>query len=292
VRDENMLKSTQTKQISRCRVAWALDGPINETEVISTWPGGGNRTSIFQFLLKKDSYSKAGTTVKVPSAISYNDRNTSWGYQISHLEKAIRGVKLLLDEDQDTKYMPSLSSKVLLSKYNTDATQVTTDYLRRLIAHLKFILKRRFGCLSADLRYILSVPAVWSDRAKAKTLKAAMNAGIPGQDVSLISEPEAAAIYALQAIQPSSVKVSLLHLKIMLAISETKKRNNVFIVCDAGGGTVVGIVKSFQSQDEQSKLKLPGSHLLSGQGITTFESRRSYKRHWYVAIYLALIISD
>ncbi|KAH1353396.1 hypothetical protein KXW65_003042 [Aspergillus fumigatus] len=61
----------------------------------------------------------------------------------------------------------------------------------------------------------------WSDKAKDKTLSAAIKASIQPQDVSLISEPEAAALYALRAIQPNSVS-----------------RNDVFIVCDAGGGTV------------------------------------------------------
>ncbi|KAH1964545.1 hypothetical protein KXV80_005890 [Aspergillus fumigatus] len=67
----------------------------------------------------------------------------------------------------------------------------------------------------------------WSDKAKDKTLSAAIKASIQPQDVSLISEPEAAALYALRAIQPNSVS-----------------RNDVFIVCDAGGGTVVRLRQS------------------------------------------------
>jgi hypothetical protein len=58
-----------------------------------------------------------------------------------------------------------------------------------------------------NLRFVLTVPATWSDKAKDKTLSAAIKASIQPQDVSLISEPEAAALYALRAIQPNSVSV-------------------------------------------------------------------------------------
>ncbi|KAH2737389.1 hypothetical protein KXV39_008198 [Aspergillus fumigatus] len=187
-------------------IAWAFDGPDDEIEVISTWPGGGNRTS-----------------PKVPSVLSYDGFNITWGYQVHPFAEAFQGIKLLLDENQEIKYAPSLASKALLKKHKKDAVQVTADYLNRLISHAKSILQRRFDISAHDmnLRFVLTVPATWSDKAKDKTLSAAIKASIQPQDVSLISEPEAAALYALRAIQPNSVS-----------------RNDVFIVCDAGGGTV------------------------------------------------------
>ncbi|KAH2747986.1 hypothetical protein KXW10_007159 [Aspergillus fumigatus] len=187
-------------------IAWAFDGPDDEIEVISTWPGGGNRTS-----------------PKVPSVLSYDGLNINWGYQVHPFAEAFQGIKLLLDESQEIKYAPSLASGALLKKYKKDAVQVTADYLNRLVSHAKSILQRRFdiGPHDMNLRFVLTVPATWSDKAKDKTLSAAIKASIQPQDVSLISEPEAAALYALRAIQPNSVS-----------------RNDVFIVCDAGGGTV------------------------------------------------------
>ncbi|KAH1613864.1 hypothetical protein KXV74_004355 [Aspergillus fumigatus] len=187
-------------------IAWAFDGPDDEIEVISTWPGGGNKTS-----------------PKVPSVLSYDGLNINWGYQVHPFAEAFQGIKLLLDESQEIKYAPSLASGALLKKYKKDAVQVTADYLNRLVSHAKSILQRRFdiGPHDMNLRFVLTVPATWSDKAKDKTLSAAIKASIQPQDVSLISEPEAAALYALRAIQPNSVS-----------------RNDVFIVCDAGGGTV------------------------------------------------------
>ncbi|OAA40481.1 Hsp70 family chaperone [Beauveria brongniartii RCEF 3172] len=70
-------------------------------------------------------------------------------------------------------------------------------------------------------RYILtekSVPAVWSDAAKNATLEAAKAAGI--SPVTLIKEPEAAALYTIQQLDA------------FLAPGDT------IVVCDAGGGTV------------------------------------------------------
>jgi len=64
------------------------------------------------------------------------------------------------------------------------------------------------------------VPAVWSDAAKDATLTAAKLAGM-GPELMMISEPEAAAVYTLQAIQPNYLKVG-----------------DNFVVVDAGGGTV------------------------------------------------------
>lgn len=60
-----------------------------------------------------------------------------------------------------------------------------------------------------DLEYILTVPAVWSDKAKHNTLMAAHQGGIPVGKVKLLSEPEAAAVYAIQTIQPNVIEVRI-----------------------------------------------------------------------------------
>ncbi|OOO07679.1 Heat shock protein 70 [Aspergillus oryzae] len=187
-------------------IAWAPEGSVDELEVISAWPGGGNRTS-----------------VKVPSVISYDGQRTYWGYQVRPFTEAFRGIKLLLDESQETKYTPSLASKVLLGERKTNAVQVMADYLKYLVEYAKSVLRRRFGIAAKDmdLRFTLTVPAVWSDTAKDRTLNAAIQADIRPQDITLVSEPEAAALYTLRSIQSNSMA-----------------QNDVFIVCDAGGGTV------------------------------------------------------
>jgi molecular chaperone DnaK (HSP70) len=145
--------------------------------------------------------------------MSYNHDNLNfqWGYQIGPFEETIRGVKLLLDEHQQNRYSPALASKKILKSIDKDAVEVAGDYLGRIVSHVKEVLKRRFATAfdSMELRYILTVPAVWSDKAKHSTWKAAVCAGISTFNISLISEPEAAALYCLRTIQPNSFAVSL-----------------------------------------------------------------------------------
>lgn len=70
------------------------------------------------------------------------------------------------------------------------------------------------------VEYVLTVPAVWSDKARQMTMEAAVRAGLGlgsvgaggdgGQEgglLRLITEPEGAAEYALRSIQPNSMKV-------------------------------------------------------------------------------------
>jgi molecular chaperone DnaK (HSP70) len=75
------------------------------------------------------------------------------------------------------------------------------------------------------MSYIITVPAIWSDMAKNLTRKAASRAGFPDDKITLITEPEAAALYCAT----NSLEVDLYD-------------GDRFLVCDAGGGTVVCII--------------------------------------------------
>ncbi|KAI2828403.1 hypothetical protein CBS11852_10300 [Aspergillus niger] len=147
-----------------------------------------------------------------------------WGYQTNYLVgDNIRGMKLLLDEPQNPGYVASLIDAGLLKRSRIPAVTLTGMYLTGLVDHTKKILQRRFGRAAEqmEMQYVLTVPAIWSDKAKDATLKAASRAKIPQKDITLVSEPEAAALYCLNAIQPNSIE-----------------NNDVVVVCDAGGGTV------------------------------------------------------
>ncbi|BCS15698.1 hypothetical protein ALUC_70931A [Aspergillus luchuensis] len=147
-----------------------------------------------------------------------------WGYQTNYLVgDNIRGMKLLLDEPRNSGYVASLIDAGLLKRSRIPAVTLTGMYLTGLVDHTKKILQRRFGPAAEqmEMKYVLTVPAIWSDKAKDETLKAASRAKIPQKDITLVSEPEAAALYCLNAIQPNSIE-----------------NNDVVVVCDAGGGTV------------------------------------------------------
>lgn len=117
----------------------------------------------------------------------------------------------------------------MLRSANKTVLDAISDYLGALYAHTIDTLTRRYGqsfMASTPIEWVLTVPAVWSDAAKNATRIAAERAGMAAGKggiggIRLISEPEAAAVYTLRAIQPNSLAVG-----------------DHFVVCDAGGGTV------------------------------------------------------
>ena len=76
--------------------------------------------------------------------------------------------------------------------------------------------------LKRPVDFMLTVPAVWSDKARQMTLEAAVRAGMGVASeagsgsglLKLITEPEGAAEYALRSMQPGMLRVSNQILKI------------------------------------------------------------------------------
>jgi hypothetical protein len=147
-----------------------------------------------------------------------------WGFQLRPDEARLRCLKLFLASDQQfPSFVSSTDMQEQLTKSGKTAATAVSDYLRELFKHAKETLVRRYGeyfVKSTRIEIVLTVPAIWTDAAKEATLDAAMNAGM-GSNIRMISEPEAAAVYTLQAIQPNCLRVG-----------------DNFVVCDAGGGTV------------------------------------------------------
>ncbi|KAI9271822.1 hypothetical protein BDA99DRAFT_557033 [Phascolomyces articulosus] len=111
--------------------------------------------------------------------------------------------------------------------------QAVADYLSALHKHTLDELTRGFAKNYGPdtFRYCLTVPALWSDKAKQLMRQAAIEAGVisrsdPSDRLVLISEPEAAALYC----EETMIDQVQLH------------DNDRFMVCDAGGGTVDLIV--------------------------------------------------
>lgn len=126
--------------------------------------------------------------------------------------EVVCGIKLLLDPTQEIDYRPAVKSKEILAKYDKQPLDAARDYLQLLVNSAKGTLRRRFGNAldSMEIKYVLTVPAVWTDKAKNMTLTAATDAGISALDVTLVSEPEAAALSCLNASQPNTIEVSAL----------------------------------------------------------------------------------
>ncbi|KAF2665782.1 actin-like ATPase domain-containing protein [Microthyrium microscopicum] len=188
-------------------------------------------------ILIKD-WGSGPTSDKVPTVLRYNGSDKiggvlgmKWGFEVKHHERRQEWFKLALDPmiykaencvDMTQSYEHDLADP---PDYSRSATKMCTDYLTALRKQTQKALEKSYGASALRTRqidWVITVPAVWSMKAKADTLKCAQEAGIgAGSKVTIVSEPEAAAAYALQTIEPM-----------------TLKEGHNFVVCDAGGGTV------------------------------------------------------
>ena len=145
------------------------------------------------------------------------------------MEKRHQWFKLGLDPSQQrgTSNLAQLFPDPVAAPpgYAVSAVKMVTDYLTALRRHAEQVLRYKLpssAVQSTPLEFVITVPAVWSDAAQAKTRACAEAAGMgKGSALHIISEPEAAAIYALDAMDPHNIKVG-----------------DTFVLCDAGGGTV------------------------------------------------------
>jgi hypothetical protein len=191
--------------------------------VITAWPG----------------ISAIGDAEKVPSRISYlQSPNTGvvWGNQIkaSHTLPVHALMKLQLDERNRgsnardlrallrflTSGMSDLNLDDILDddepppEYPGKAPEdLVADYLSAVREHAMTELIRCYGeqlFSSLKKELVVTVPAVWSERAKDLTLRAVQNSGWNTDTIGMVTEPEAAAIYTLKymtsGVQKEEVK--------------------------------------------------------------------------------------
>ncbi|KAL9000689.1 MAG: hypothetical protein Q9169_000725 [Polycauliona sp. 2 TL-2023] len=143
--------------------------------------------------------------------------------------------------------------------YERGPEKLVKDYLTALRTHAERVLRNKLpqsALTSIPIEFVITVPAVWSDRAQAATRRCAEQAGMgTGSSLHVISEPEAAAMYALDAMDPHNIKVG-----------------DTFVLCDAGGGTVdlISYKVSALKPSLQIAEAAPGSGSLSG---STFLNR-------------------
>lgn len=182
--------------------------------MVSTWPGGGNsKLNRYHCKCSVTGIEKvSGTSVKVPTVVAFSENRFLRGWQaLASSQEPIRGVKLLLDDNHSHRYNPSLRAKKLLESLRKSPIDISAEYLKKVLEHVDQNLERRFGPAVNEMgkKYVLTVPAVWTDKAKDATMKVAIKAGINVHQLSLLSEPEAAALYTLQVIQPNTIKVCI-----------------------------------------------------------------------------------
>lgn len=198
--------------------------------MIKTWPG----------------QTASGYTEKTPTVLSYkngSDATPIWGARVKPTDESrVAHFKLGLQEDIGSHYAERESEKFtsdsVLGGYLDNCTwehpdlpgktafDFARDYLTCIVNHLrKEALPDRFGEIflrNQQFSYVITVPAIWSNKAKDLTRQAAVGAGIAPRSLTLITEPEASALFCATLCKEVD-----LH------------EGDRFLICDAGGGTVV-----------------------------------------------------
>jgi hypothetical protein len=160
------------------------------------------------------------TSNKVSSDLAYDASGTLyWGFDIPQRDdvRRLRWVKLLLEPEPKLKNLPAqeeiAQSREILREIGRTEIEVAADYLRKFWSHVQqeIILAIGQGAFDfAKKTIVLSVPAVWSHRARKNTHCVAIEAGLSGKNLSLhmVDEPQAAAI-AILSERRQSPKVIL-----------------------------------------------------------------------------------
>lgn len=205
-----------------------LDEIADKVIVVKQWPG----SELFED--------------KTPTIIAYRDgRISAWGGRAKNLDTAskIKYFKLGLQEGAGAHYSANTtdhSSISLLGGFlddhnwrhpelpNKSAVDYTEEFFRQLKRHvLNDVLPRHLSdelLQNEHISYAITVPAIWTDKAKNLTIQAAERAGIPTNGLFIVSEPEAAALFCVITCRG--------------VVFQPGER---FVVCDAGGGTVVPV---------------------------------------------------
>ncbi|KAL1860361.1 hypothetical protein Daus18300_009274 [Diaporthe australafricana] len=195
-------------------IAWAVslgDRP-GDVEVNKRWPN----------ITGYDRFSE-----KVPTKLRrVGNDEIQWGFLVppdAPNAEVLHWFKLRLD---DRASVASLIPENIRALNERKADEVICDYLSLLGSHLRRNLANQLGTVLVDdyeLKYVLTVPAIWSERATERTKRAFQDAMElrAARDITVISEPEAAAI-------------SVLHRAEALIVDE----GECFMILDAGGGTV------------------------------------------------------
>ncbi|KAM0263306.1 hypothetical protein ACHAPA_008797 [Fusarium lateritium] len=200
--------------------------------LITSWPGSGREEG------------------KTPTELYYEDGKISWGFEIDSDTDPIKWFKLLLlrEEDLSPELRSSeflLRARKMMRENEKTATELISDYLRKIWKHtLETINKDRGAAVEAlQFHVVITVPAIWKDYARQYMTEAANKAGILDRRtagktrLTFAPEPEAAALSTL------------------CETGRGVKPGEVYLVCDAGGGTVdlisykIGSVNPIQMEE-------------------------------------------
>jgi molecular chaperone DnaK (HSP70) len=192
-----------------------------------------------------DGSMEGASSEEVPTELAYTSDGADykWGFQATGTEDRFVCFKLGLNplREREASYLSIMYPDHTGLPPNDDhpAPDLSRDYIKKVRQHVIKILESKLGDVvvnTTPIEWILTVPAIWEDGAKANTKSCAVAAGIR-EKIHMISEPEAAMTYVLDAMDPDTLQVG-----------------DTFVCADCGGGTVDLI--SYTIEDLGAKVKI------------------------------------
>ena len=173
-----------------------------------------------------------------------------WGFGVQAMQRfpeslqryskteTVKLIKLSLGDDAEhlrgkRKELAQQVQRLVSYHFVRDRDQILRDYLTRLLHHARSMLRNEAGLRDdSEIEFVLCVPVSWSESA-CRTMHDAMAKAIQNcrleslthnviSNLFIVSEPEAAAQFALS----------------LLGYRGRLRRGEVFVLLDAGGGTV------------------------------------------------------
>ncbi|KAL4230967.1 Heat shock 70 kDa protein 12A [Mactra antiquata] len=187
----------------------------------------------------------------VIAAIDFGTTYSGYAYAFLHdlrkTDQAENTYAELADDDEHQNWRFFKHIKMMLHSRNIHRTtklqddqgksMVALDVFSAAIRYLKddimHTLKNRItNILDNEVKWVITVPAIWNYKAKQFMKEAAVQAGIDARLVCLAHEPEAAAIFC-KHVEVCKTEDSKGNFKL-----ECFKKGSQFMILDLGGGTV------------------------------------------------------
>ncbi|KAF9536085.1 hypothetical protein EC957_000487, partial [Mortierella hygrophila] len=190
---------------------------------------------------------------KTPTLNLYKEVNgkhkmVEWGWKSKLVMETPSGSNHI----QISQYKPYLDENLALTPWKNVVSipDAISDYLHELHEYVAEKILQEFGPSYSrkSFRYCLTVPAMWSDKAKDVMRRASIRANIISEldhpeRLMLVSEPEAAALYCERACKQYDLQ-----------------DGDRFMICDAGGGTVDLIVYDISSSQGRHLSEVTKGH--------------------------------
>ncbi|MEU8242975.1 trypsin-like peptidase domain-containing protein [Actinoplanes missouriensis] len=207
----------------------------------------------------RQNWPKSPGGVKDLSAVVVDDnlKPFAWGYEAYalwqlnspykreglHLGGYAYGFKMALSTRAANRVVARSEGHIDLDS-EPMVRRLITSMLRYMREHAATALQRDTGVSEQDVRWCITVPAIWSNSQKTIMRKAAQDAGLgPAEQVLIAIEPETAALYVLLDARRRNADTALR--------DGTEQR---IMIVDCGGGTID--ISAFKGTMDGGQLRL------------------------------------